>query len=85
MTKHTRSNNIKPAPRDDKTGTAATARRGSGIDVKLENLMRRLYFSAKCGNAAAEYNLEKAGVIEMTQGHTAGQMQSGDNHWGDYR
>jgi hypothetical protein len=85
MTKHTRANNIRPTPRDDKTRTNATTRRDSDIDVQLENLMRRLYFSAKCGNAAAEYNLEKAGVIEMTQGHAAGQMQMGDNHWGDYR
>jgi hypothetical protein len=85
MTKHTRANKLKPTSRDDKTGADAAVRRESGIDVQLENLMRRLYFSAKCGNAAAEYNLEKAGVIEMTQGHAAGQMQTGDNHWGDYR
>jgi hypothetical protein len=53
------------------------------LDRKLDELMSRLYYDAMCGRAAAEYNLEKAGMIEMIFGHVAGQMRDGDNFWDD--
>src|SRR6516162_5822834 len=49
------------------------------FDRRLDELISRLYWDAKCGRAAAEYNLEKAGLIEMISGHVAGQMRDGDN------
>jgi hypothetical protein len=52
---------------------------------KIDALMSRLYHDAMCGRAAAEYNLEKADVIEMLSGHVAGQMRDGDNFWDDLR
>jgi hypothetical protein len=54
-------------------------------DQKIDELISRLYWDAKCGRAAAEYNLEKAGMIEMISGHVAGQMRDGDNFWDDCR
>jgi hypothetical protein len=48
-------------------------------------VISRLYWDAKCGRAAAEYNLENAGMIEMISGHVAGQMRDGDNFWDDLR
>jgi hypothetical protein len=45
-------------------------------DDKVEKLMFDLYYSARVGLAAAEYNLEKAGLIEMIHGHRAGQMST---------
>ena len=46
----------------------------------------RLFYSSKVGWAAAELNLEKAGLIEMIQGHRAGLMREGlDNMWCDLR
>ena len=47
--------------------------------------MTGLYWEAKCGRAAAEYNLKKAGMIETISGHVAGQMRDGDNFWDDIR
>jgi hypothetical protein len=55
------------------------------FDQKLDELISRLYWDAKCGRAAAEYNLEKAGIIEMISRHVAGQMRDGDNFWDDLR
>ena len=55
------------------------------FDRRLDELISRLYWDAKCGRAAAEYNLEKAGLIEMISGHVAGQMRDGDNFWDDLR
>jgi hypothetical protein len=55
------------------------------FDKKIDGLISRLYWDAKCGRAAAEYNLEKAGIIEMISGHVAGQMRDGDNFWDDLR
>jgi hypothetical protein len=55
------------------------------FDRKLDELISRLYWDAKCGRAAAEYNLENAGMIEMISGHVAGQMRDGDNFWDDLR
>jgi hypothetical protein len=48
--------------------------------------MSRLFFSSKVGWAAAEFNLEEAGLIEMIQGHRAGLLREGvDNGWCDLR
>jgi hypothetical protein len=55
------------------------------LDQNLEKLISSLYWDAKCGRAAAEYNLEEAGMIEMISGHVAGQMREGDNFWDDLR
>jgi hypothetical protein len=60
-------------------------RRKSALDRKISDLMSRLYFDAKCGRAAAEYNLEKAGMIEMIFDQIAGEMRNGDNYWDDIR
>ena len=56
-------------------------------DNKLERLMLDLYFGGRVGWAAAEYNLQEEGLIEMIQGHRAGQMSTdnGDNDWCDCR
>jgi hypothetical protein len=59
------------------------SRRG-GDDV-VKNLVSNLYRSPRVGRAAAEYNLEKAGMIEMIQGHHAGVMLPGDVYWDDLR
>jgi hypothetical protein len=55
------------------------------LDRKISDLMSHLYFDAKCGQAAAEYNLEKAGMIEMIFDQVAGEMRVGDNYWNDIR
>lgn len=55
------------------------------FDQKIDRLISRLYWDAKCGRAAAEYNLKKTGMIEMIFGHVAGQMRDGDNFWDDCR
>jgi hypothetical protein len=60
-------------------------RENSALDQKVSSLMSRLYFDAKCGNAAAEYNLERAGMIEMIFDQVAGEMRDGDNYWNDIR
>jgi hypothetical protein len=52
---------------------------------KIDRLISRLYWEAKCGRAAAEFNLKEAGMIKMTSGHIAGQMRDGDNFWDDCR
>src|SRR5262249_5792396 len=43
-------------------------------DDAVKNLLCEVYWSARVGSAAAEYNLEKAGMIEMIQGHHPGVM-----------
>jgi hypothetical protein len=57
----------------------------SVFDKKIDELISRLYRDAKCGRAAAEYNLENASMIEMISGHVAGRMRDGDNFWDDCR
>jgi hypothetical protein len=85
MSKRTSANDHNPKSHNDKSRAVGTARREADVHVQLENLVRRLYFGAKCGNAAAEHNLANVGVIEMVQGHVAGQMREGDNYWEDSR
>jgi hypothetical protein len=68
------------------TGDAVpTGERVESLDRKIEELMTGLYWDAKCGRAAAEYNLKNAGMIEMIFGHVAGKMSDGDNFWDDCR
>jgi hypothetical protein len=55
------------------------------LDGKVRERIWRLYFDAQCGHAAAEYNLEQAGMIEMIQAHVSGKMREGDNGWCDCR
>jgi hypothetical protein len=55
------------------------------FEKRIDELISGLYSDAKCGRAAAEYNLEKAGMVEMISGHVAGQMRDGDNFWDDCR
>jgi hypothetical protein len=54
---------------------------------RVEELMSELYFSARVGLAAAEYNLEKAGLIEMIYGHRAGHLGTNgfEQSWCDCR
>ena len=66
-------------------GELALVHKNWKCDRKLDELISRLYYDAKCGRAAAEYNLENAGMIEMISGHVAGQMRDGDNFWDDCR
>jgi hypothetical protein len=64
---------------------ARTSSPNSALDQKIDELISGLYWDAKCGRAATEYNLKKAGMIEMISGHVAGQMRDGDNFWDDCR
>jgi hypothetical protein len=54
-------------------------------DNAVRNLMRKLVYAGDTGPAAAEFNLVKAGLIEMIQGHQPGLMREGDNFWDDLR
>jgi hypothetical protein len=54
-------------------------------DRAVHDLQSDLYYSARVGRAAAEYNLERAGMIEMINGHHAGVMLPTDNYWDDLR
>ena len=49
--------------------------------------MADLFYTGQVGWAAAEYNLEKAGLIEMIYGYCAGQIsfERLDNYWCDCR
>jgi hypothetical protein len=40
-------------------------RKKDALDWKVAHLMADLFYAARCGWAGAEYNLEKAGMIEM--------------------
>jgi hypothetical protein len=51
-------------------------------DDTISDLIWHLYFASRVGMGAAEYNLEKAGLIEMDQGHVAGIFVEGhSNGW----
>jgi hypothetical protein len=55
------------------------------LDRKVGDLTQDLYYDLKCGYGAAEYNLTKAGMIEMIFGHAAGKYYEGENAWTDGR
>ena len=59
--------------------------RREGRDHAVRRLISNLYWSARAGCAAAEVNLEKAGMIEMIQGTHAGVMLNTDPYWDDLR
>jgi hypothetical protein len=54
-------------------------------DDALEMLMSDLVYAGHAGWAAAEYNLVKAGLIEMAHGHVSGLMRKEHNYWCDLR
>jgi hypothetical protein len=54
-------------------------------DRAVSDLQSSLYHSARVGWAASEYNLEKAGMIEMIHGYHAGVMLNTDAYWDDLR
>jgi hypothetical protein len=60
-------------------------RKKDGLDWKVADLMGKLYLDAQCGCRGAEYNLERAGLIEMLFGHVAGHLDDGDYFWDDVR
>jgi hypothetical protein len=63
-----------------------TIDKGTTTEQTLDDLMWDLYFASRIGMGAAEYILEKAGIIEMDQGHVAGIFIEGrSNGWCDCR
>jgi hypothetical protein len=52
---------------------------------KVQDLIIHLYFVARAGRAAAEYNLAAAGMIEMLYGYQPGRVRDGDGWWEDPR
>jgi hypothetical protein len=60
-------------------------RKKDALDWKVAHLMADLFYAARCGWAGAEYNLEKAGMIEMLFDHVAGHVDDGDCFWADIR
>ncbi len=82
VSEHTRIRAVTSLGRDT---TEMSGRKNSVLDSKVAELMTSLYNDARCGRAAAEYNLEKAGMIEMIFGHVAGRMRDCDNFWDDTR
>jgi hypothetical protein len=63
MTKHTNESNTNVIPRDSRD---------------LERVVLDLHADGKCGRAAAEYNLVKAGAIEVASGHVPGHLREDD-------
>jgi hypothetical protein len=50
-------------------------------DQAVRDLQEDLYYSARVGWAASEYNLQNAGMIEMLHGHHAGVMLPSYADW----
>jgi hypothetical protein len=63
MTKHTKESNINLIPRNSRD---------------LEQVVFYLHADGKCGRAAAEYNLAKAGATEVASGHVPGHLREDD-------
>jgi hypothetical protein len=59
-----------PTSRDNKSRTDET--------IELERFVLDLHSDGKCGRAAAEYNLVKAGAIEVASGHVPGHLRDDD-------
>jgi hypothetical protein len=55
--------------------TTRVNKRRSGEEVALERFVLDMHAEGKCGRAAAEYNLVKAGAIEVTSGHVPGHLR----------
>jgi hypothetical protein len=47
----------------------------TGEEIALESFVLDIHADAKCGRAAAEYNLVKAGAIEVASGHVPGHLR----------
>jgi hypothetical protein len=84
MTKSNAADNIERAQRNGRQSDDVKCKRQI-IQDYLEAFMRDLCFDAECGRVAAEYNLEKVGIIKMVQGFVAGEMGERDNWWDDLR
>jgi hypothetical protein len=84
MTTNNAANNIERAQRNGEQSDNVKCKRQI-IQEYFEAFMRDIYFDAECGRAAAEYNLEKVGIIKMIQGFVAGEMGERDNWWDDLR
>jgi hypothetical protein len=54
-------------------------------DNEVSDLMMKLVYAGETGWAMAEFNLAKAGLIEMIHGHQPGLMRERDNGWMDLR
>ena len=63
MTKHTNESSTNVIPRDSRD---------------LERVVLDLHADGECGRAAAEYNLVKAGAIEVASGHVPGHLREDD-------
>ena len=63
MTKHTNESNTNVIPRDSRD---------------LERVVLDLHADGKCGRGAAEYNLVKAGAIEVASEHVPGHLRDDD-------
>jgi hypothetical protein len=59
-----------PTSRDNKSRTDKT--------IELGRFVFDLHSDGKCGRAAAEYNLVKAGAIEVASGHVPGHLRDDD-------
>jgi hypothetical protein len=55
--------------------TTRVSKRRTDETVALELFVLDLHADAKCGRAAAEYNLVKAGAIETSAGHVPGNLR----------
>jgi hypothetical protein len=63
--------------RSNKRRTYADTQDNAAI-AELERLVLDLYSDGRCGRAAAEYNLVKAGAIEVASGHVPGHLREDD-------
>ena len=68
MSKRTNANDRNPTSRSQNNGAIG----------ELERLVLALHADGKCGRAAAEYNLVKAGAIEVASEHVPGCLRDDD-------
>jgi hypothetical protein len=63
--------------RNNKRRTNATTQDSAAVG-ELKHFVMDLYCDGRCGRAAAEYNLVKAGAIEVASGHVPGHLREDD-------
>jgi hypothetical protein len=83
---HERAFEIRDAPTAE--ATARWKQRNSGEhrrDGEVRVRQHCLYWNARAGWAASEYNLAAAGMIEMIYGHHAGLVHPNEFFWDDLR
>jgi hypothetical protein len=68
MSKRTNANDRNPTSRSQNNGAIG----------ELERLVLALHADGKCGRAATEYNLVKAGAIEVASEHVPGCLRDDD-------